>query len=453
MFLTSLLWQLQEFDKERFPYSEIVDVSGFDEVSSGVRREDTFPFLSYRSQMINEKKWPVKTTDIRRFSCQFRCSGKWLKFHKWKIFRPSWLQQLDILDFPGERIADAAIAACGNFDQWSDHIFRCFAGSPGYHDSGERLREILETENEAGNLKVDIVVREYRKILVKSTLDDYKPMISPSVFLLDWNEKLDEMYREGKTLKYEQIENAASECPCGLNADSQFAPLPESVREANPELTKKMREHFDRYHQEIVKPLFDDLAKSDSLIVLVDIPSLLLGGVQRHNDHRQIISDLFSVIVKEKSKIFSSLKRIAFVATKLDLILPNDRKNEYLKSLLKKMTTRVSGDMKARMSENMRTRVSEWLSNTKIGWFECSACWSTTERGGSKDTLSGVPRKDNSEKKPMEFRVSELPHEWPESWTPGDYTFPDVYPDISSNIQRPPKHQGLDRIFDFTVIR
>ena len=88
----------------------------------------------------------------------------------------------------------------------------------------------------------------------------------------------------------------------------------------------------------------------------------------------------------------------------------------------------------------------------EINWFECSACWSTRP-GGSENYLKGVPWLNNPEKKKMEFPVTPLPDSWPPDWNPEEYQFPDVFPDIPLNVQKPPKHQGLDRIFDFAVIR
>ena len=72
----------------------------------------------------------------------------------------------------------------------------------------------------------------------------------------------------------------------------KFAPLPESVRKANKKLAKEMRQHYQRYRKKLVIPLFREVANSDSLIVLVDIPSLLVGGVERYNDNRQIVLGL-----------------------------------------------------------------------------------------------------------------------------------------------------------------
>ena len=429
VFLTSLLWQLIEIKRNKnFHLGNDIKISDFREIRSRDSGENTFEFRLHRQRMAYKKEWPQKTKDIHRFYCQFNCSRKeglldflsrLLQPIKW-LSQPfsQWSQQLDILDFPGERIADAAIAVHDDFGEWSNHMFGSFD-----YESGSRLQQALEAEN----VEFDTAVRAYRETLV-SFIRDCKPLISPSVFFLD---------RKGELLDREKLESAASERPCGLDADSQFAPLPKSVLKNNPKLAKKMRRHFEMYRKGVVKPLFDDLATSDSLIVLIDIPSLLLGGVQRYNDNRQIISDLFGAIGKKKLKILSSLKRVAFVATKADMILRNDLERRRLTDLLRQMNEQAA---------------SVLPTDVDIGWFECSACWSTAP-GSSEDTLYCVSGQNNPEKKDTELSITPLPDSWPPNWNPEEYKFPDVFPNIPLNFQIPPKHQELDEIFKFAVIR
>ena len=431
MFLTSLLWQLENSKETNFPHNQNVKITNFRTIQPGVRMEDKSPYDRYLDVILDEKKWPKRATDIHRVCCQFDLGSGGSKGILSKKF-PSLSrrsQQLDILDFPGERIADAAIAACDDFDQWSDHMFDYFDNNPGYSGAGFLLRKALEVEN----LKFDKAVQAYRETLVSFIRDD-RLLISPSVFLLDG---------KGNRFDDEQLESAASERPCGLDANNQFAPLPEKARKSNTEIARKMRKHFKKYRNKMVQPLFDDLAKSDSLIVLVDIPALLMGGRQRYNDNYRIILDLFHAIKRKKSKIFSSsLKRIAFVATKNDLVSPADIEKETLRNLLKEMSWWVKN-----LPPNL-------LSNMKFKWFECSA-FQSTRPGKSKNTLKGILMQDNPEKNQQEFPVSPLPDRWPlplHPWNPGKYQFWDVFPYTLSADHKPPEHTGLDRIFDFAVI-
>ncbi len=419
VFLSSLLWQLAEFDDADFYPGSQVKISGWRELSSKGSLGEVFPFDKYRDALARSHKWPDKTTDCYRFSCEYKRSD-------WKRFS----QRLDFFDFPGERIADAAIAAYKDYGDWSDHILKHFESNSDYNAALLGYKQVLE----AGNLDEAKLLSAYRKALACLILG-YKPLISPSVFLLDTN---------GDSARPATEEALASARLCGLDEESQFAPLPEAVRGANPELAKKMARNYKLYRKQIALPLYEELADSQSLIILIDIPSLLAGGVGRYNDNRQIVLDLIDAVrtdtsigkrLKKLLRFWSgSLKRIAFVATKADLVLPGDLQNGNLMSLLRQMNTR---------AKNL-------LPDIEMKWFVCSACRSTSQ-GNAENTLIGKPIYNNPDRKDMEFEVTALPEAWPDNWMAGEYKYYSVYPETSQNIQIPPKHIGLDRVFEFVA--
>ena len=419
VFLTTLLWHLKEFKDSKF-YKEVkeVTISDFSNVPSHGNKE--FRFYKHRDSLAKGRKWPEKTNDIHRFRCEFSRGDR-------KLFKK---QQLNFLDFPGERIADAAIAAYASFDNWSDHMFDYFNDRADYSEAAcQFLREVESTD-----LSTDEATRAYRRVLARFVLD-YKPLISPSVFLLD---------EEGDKATYQSLEDLAEERICGLDEQSQFAPLPESVRKANKKLAKEMRRHYQRYRKKLVIPLFREVANSDSLIVLVDIPSLLVGGVERYNDNRQIVLDLAKVVAGTAiggrlKRMFGldSLRRVAFVAAKADRVASNDLKNGRLRSLLKQMTERAEDRLPRKVESD---------------WFICSACHSTRP-GNAEDTLIGAPLSDNPDRLEKEFPVSPLPESWPGDWGFQDYQFPEVHPKTARNLQQPPEHRGLDKVFDFVALR
>ncbi|MCA1742543.1 MAG: YcjX family protein, partial [Desulfovibrionales bacterium] len=228
----------------------------------------------------------------------------------------------------------------------------------------------------------------------------------------------------------------------GISEVEQFAPLPSNLRKKYPRLSKKMAKFYKKYRNDVAMPVFSNISRAENLVVLVDIPSLLAGGVGRYNDNRQILLDLFEVL-RSKSDIGAmlmkyftfwqkSLSRIAFVAGKADMVHPMDIENKRMINLLKMMTDRA-----ARM-----------LPDVKSEWFVCSACHSTYPVEGMP-RLKGKIAYDNPEKEFKEYNVPELPEAWPENWNPGDYPFYRVYPDAPRNYLIPPKHLGLDRVFEF----
>ena len=420
VFLTSLLWQLEEHEDARF-FLPRISLSGFRERRRKDRsREERFPYDRYRDALAERGQWPRKTRDFHRYHCEIdRSDWRW------------WTQSLEFLDFPGERIADAAMMVYDDHGDWSDRMFDHFESNSGYSEVGQRFRQDLEVNE----ISADAAVKAYRLALARF-IRDYKPLVSPSVFLLD---------RTGVVARNDHEETLAAVRRCGLDEESQFAPLPKSVREANPKLAKTMQRHYRQYRKDMVLPLFTDLMTAQSLVVLVDIPSLLVGGVGRYNDNRQIVLDLIEAMrsdsvggrILKRLRLQSSLDRIAFVATKADLVSRNDIENGRLESLLKQMNA----------------RGKKLLSPTiDVKWFICSACLSTTA-GKTAHTLTGIPMVDNADRQEMEFPVSPLPESWPDDWSPMEYCFPDVLPRARRNVQIPPDHMRLDTVFDFIPMR
>ena len=458
VFLTSLLWQLHEFEDANFFLENNVKISGFREV----RRNSTFPFYKFQDAMAKQGEWPRKTKDVHQYVGEFKRSDRARK------------QRVEFLDFPGERIADAAIAGYDDFGDWSDHMFDYFESDSGYRKAAHEFRresELVLSEHESryrseaenGNrhprqglkrIRHQIrkglddvlsrrhggcdhlrrqIVHGYRRVLARYALD-CKPLISPSVFLLD---------RQGDAARPAPPDVLAEKRVCGLDASSEFAPLPKHLRETHPGLVREMQAHYQRYRRELVRPLFQNLADSQSMIVLVDIPSLLLGGVDRYNDNRQIVLDLFETmqggssigsLLKQLRFWSPALQRIAFVATKADLVRKSDLRAGRLKSLLRSMNRRAKG----------------LFPDAKMEWFDCSVCISTTQT--EDDMLRGVPIQENPKRLPMEFEVSLLPEEWPSDWNRESYLFPSVFPHPPRNYQTPPRHRNLDAIFDFVAM-
>lgn len=426
MFLTSLLWQLREWENADFRLDRNVSIRGFKPRNGRPAASDVFPFDKYQDALVSDREWPAKTKDVQRYSCEFRRSDHW----RW---RPN--QQLDFVDVPGERAADAAVVEFDDFAEWSDHLFDYFASDSDY-EAGQRFRSTLETGQQ---LDRDAFLHSYRLVLAEFVRDN-KPLVTPSTFFLDREGKLAPCIVAG------QEDWLARQRVSGLDPETQFAPLPPAVRQRQPDLLDEMRTSYRRYRDDLARPFFDHLWSSDALIVLVDIPLLLRGSVARFNDTRQTVQDLIGAMSRESTigrrlaravtqLSFSALQRVAFVANKADLVSRDDWQNDRLRSLLRQMNG----------------RASELLPDVESKWFVCSACIST--RAGSKPhTLAGAPWHDNPERREYEYPVSAVPETWPHDWKPGDFSFRDVHPEVGPNTLYPPKHHGLAAVFDFVAM-
>ena len=422
MFLTSLLWQLEEFDGRSFRLRDGIMLRDFHPRS--VRKgEDAFPFKRFRNVLAQEYRWPEKTRDVYHYRCAFHRSDQW------RIRGP---QTVDFLDMPGERIADAAMVIRKDYGAWSDHMLDHLDQDAVGREVAAQFRDAAARPG-AGTRDV---VLGYRLALAR-LIRAWKPLVSPSVFLLD---------RIGDSARDVDEAGLVASRRCGLDEAREFAPLPQAVRNANPELMGEMQRHYGEYRKEVVLPLFRDLMTAHSLVVLVDIPSLLLAGDRRFVDERQVVISLLEAMrddalgawFRRALGLRNCLERVAFVAAKADLVSPEDLRNGRLLTLLRWMN--------ARAAQTLSPEV-------EVKWFVCSACVSTRP-GGAPYTLIGQtrPGPHTPDRQAKEFEVSALPEEWPLSWKKGDYKYQHFWPRVPENIMIPPHHRNLDAVFDFTVL-
>jgi predicted YcjX-like family ATPase len=419
VFLTSLLSHLAEYDMSGDFLGDGVALKSYYELPVVDKLANQFPFERYRRLLAAGSNWPDKTVDHFNFACEFERSD-------WRFTR----QRLNFFDFPGERIADAAVAAFNDYKSWSAHLLNYYLRHPDYEEDISGYFEYLKGDS----LSAEGIIERY-KLTLAALILGYKTLICPSSFLLD---------SRGTAASPGTPEQIASQRHCGLREEFQFAPLTEDAINRYPEIAASMAKNYRLYRKEMVLPVFRRLSASDSLVILVDIPSLLAGGVGRYNDNRQMMLDLLDAVRDDSwigAKLLSVLKfwrprlrKIAFVASKADMVAYGDVENGRLEALLMQMTT----------------RAARLLPEVETGFFVCSACRST-RKGGRDNTLIGELAHNNPEHKQMEFEVSRLPEYWPAHWDSGDYRFYRVYPQASGNIQIPPQSFGLEGVMSFIL--
>jgi predicted YcjX-like family ATPase len=230
-------------------------------------------------------------------------------------------------------------------------------------------------------------------------------------------------------------------------------PLSGSTRLANENLASAFRSAYERYKHEQVLPALNNLRSCDRLVVLVDLPTILNSGYLMANDVHDLTKDLLDFCNPGKNfleKLYAisgipfllrrspleelantKITRIAFVASKCDLVHESDRDNLVL--LLKELVD----------------RLPEEYEGVETDFFACSAVQSTVSDPNGPG-LIGVPE-FHAENEVL-VNVSRVPKRFPDRWQAGEFCFPDFKPRRFPGLKtRPPKQLGLDRVFSFIL--
>ena len=196
-------------------------------------------------------------------------------------------------------------------------------------------------------------------------------------------------------------------------------------------------------------PLAADLRRCHGLIVLVDVPMILCGGIGMYNDNYRMLEDLLhalnpgqtlgrTVLTKTGQALLprrwrpSALTRLAFCASKVDRVHPMDQ-----------------GRVKGLLEQMLQGRADD-IDGTKSGFWNCCAVRSAEPVSETERRMCGaLGEKDTGEE--STYSVSAVPDEWPRDWDPGEYTFPNVEPDIPRRVDAPPRQLNLGRILHFVM--
>jgi uncharacterized protein len=437
VFLTSLINHLQNHDPRVLPLGDgrtrfvfrrqLPPLNGFEE----------FPYLEHRDKLVYARQWPVKT----RATCQYRC----------EYFRSDWhlsRGEITLLDFPGERLADLPMAGC-TYAQWSDLILALFRGHNEYRVYSQPYLDVLDRND----TPPEQLIATYRQVL-KELFVNYRPVISPSTFTLSdaglWIGDLP------------PAERYAHNC-VGLTPETQFVPLGPETREKRCELAGTFAERYETYRRRIAFPLARWMRRCDELVVLVDVTTLLAGGLGMYEGNRELLRNLLAFLDPGQSvwglslsalgkalRVFPTayeyistawnlawggIRRIAFVATKADKVHASQR--PHLKLLLQDM------------AEDLIGPYVHGSIRLDVDYFVCAAVNST--RSTPDGRLQAHLRSGGHTEV---YTPSEVPTAWPhEDWASTGLRYPNVAPWMPPRRDAPPEHLELDRVVEFLLNR
>jgi len=383
----------------------------------------------YWASISDDHTWPAKTCATSAYRCRFQ--------------REDWSftdTDLTFYDFPGERFSDAMMLG-KSYQEWSDALLKHLEIDRSYR---EPAREYLKLQ-EQPDLDRKTLIHAYKKTLAQLFLR-HRPLITPSTFILD---------QFGNTPSTTDVGKMASERFSGLSQETQFAPMTAALRHRLPEIQETFALHYEAYSLEISQSSFELLKRCHRLIILIDVTNVLASNTGRLDDNEAIIENVLKSCVQERSNwdklgMFLSsallpntwrpegISRIAFVATKCDMVHPSQIDN--LLGLL-------------------RSLVEKTIRNYQIrhDYFTCAAIHSTYVDG---NTLLGHPvyTPEGKRRIPPQFNdlmeelnPSEIPKKWPNSWESGTYFFPEVWPRIPRRRSDPPEQYGLNGILNYLL--
>jgi predicted YcjX-like family ATPase len=425
-FTTALINHLRRHDSRRLPLGN--GAVTLDWVASLPLHDGlpVFPYEQCRDMLGLQRRWPRKTVDTSEYRCLLERSD-------W----PAMSLDLDLLDFPGERMADMSMAG-RDFPAWSEAVLDLLRTVPEYLAHAEEYLELA-----SNGAPADHLLGSYRRLLARC-IGAYLPVVTPSSFLVDASGDYVDMERY-------QREGAAyleRERLTGLAPDQQFAPLPMSLRESHAETYHRFETNYRAYRGRIVSPLAGWLSSCTHLAILIDVAQLLSGGTGYINGTKRTVAFLLSHLeLGQKPWLslagnlarFVTLERVrmrgvtkvAFIATKADRIHRDDHAK--LEHLLRDLIPDGVKD-------------AAFHAGLKHASFVAAAVNSTTSLDYPQ-MQARIPGQEGE----VTFEVPRLPDEWPESLAPMRYRFPRVLPSAPEHRDTPPRHIGMERVLNFLL--
>lgn len=244
-----------------------------------------FDYYHYVKQIKKENIWCDTTKDITCASVRVE------KTHK---FLPPTSYNIELYDYPGEWLMDLIMLKY-DFDTWSHMVFDSFKNHS-HKSASEYLQMLEKCDNE-----LDLHVK-YCEVLKKLKCDNFC-FLTPGRFLV----------------------------PSDMKDDPNliFAPIFKN----NSSMYKNYKKRYELYVNEVVKKIHLQYFRGfDRQIMLIDVLSILKNSFECFSDLQFALKQILSVYSYKKTNFFQkilnpSIKHIAFVASKADLVPKNMHQN------------------------------------------------------------------------------------------------------------------------------
>lgn len=262
-----------------------------------------FDYYHYEKMIKVEHQWCDGTDSISSALLKFQTKGK-IPFIGDEEF------YVKIVDYPGEWLLDLNLIS-HTYSSWSKSVLDWLKNIDDKKVK-EYLKKIDNLSTNDTSLKLETSLHVEYVELVKHLKSMHYSYITPGRFLVSGDLKDDPILI--------------------------FAP----INKSNSKLHEVFKARFDKYVKEIVKKIHLDYFKGfDRQIVLIDVIEALQNGYDCYMDMKLALQTMFCIYSHAQGNFLSriinpSIEKVAFVATKADLV-PSSFHQNYL-SLLKQIS-------------------------------------------------------------------------------------------------------------------
>lgn len=450
VFLTALANHLQNHDGSVFPLG--VDViwdpnENQQEELHGFRR---FPY-SVAHDKLGQGEWPDKTFSESILAMRL------------KLTHPDGRQeyvQLELLDIPGERIADFVMLD-RSYEEWCRWMQKSLAGPDGknaaYRDYLKKV-EVDRPDDES------VLLDAYRDYL-KKEFESFSPFLTPSTIKLGLGGKKEDLHGS-KTP--EGFREAISSVPIGFTDEdgtvNQFVPLPESClgKEAWRDMITRFGIAYDRYKAKVLLPTKDWLEGdwrtpgATKLFYLVDTLHLLQEGEKAWCAQKECGEAIIGMLCPRKPYVAwrrgwewlkgvlwkTRIDTVYVVATKSDRVCSDQRNN--LANLAKALLGRALDNLADGVTSDVLSCAAVCATQEKLVDGERGLQGWLVEEGAERQCgshTSWIP----STVPPVPPRSAE---EWKNRQISGEFNYPEVFPGFafSTGQSQPPQYLGLNTL-------
>lgn len=442
VFLTALASHLQDHRPTEFPLGGRIVTWDRDAISGETLHG--LPRFSYEEAraFLARGEWPAKTTATSILALRLLIEDKTGRQEN---------VQLEVVDIPGERIADFAMKG-RSYRSWCRWMQRESA-TPAY-------TAYVDAVKKAGPDDAEPLFAAYRDFLAQEYVNG-APCITPSAVKLG----IDGEKRGGSPAEFRAAINAV---PVGFTDGKgrvwDFVPLPESCFEKESPwhgLIKRFARGYDRYVATVVRPIADWMAGAEKLLYLVDMLSLLQQGAKACDSERQYGEAAIGALCPRRGSALRRLGRWAsgvLWQTRIRAVYVVTTKADCVWS-------RTNRDNLVLLADALLGRALRCVDRTRVSTciLPCAAVCSTRERTDGQPGLQGpIPDPAQPDARPAlkKWRPSDVPAVWPrssEEWeaaiADGTFNYPFAFPWFDAAQICLPRQLNLDILAEALLAR